>query len=690
MTANRLVVRGGAALALGAAAVGTASWLLQGGVKAAEPPPGIAATRGTLVVAVGGVGRIVESKAVETVTLPGSGGTATVPGSADAIFPRTTGHLAGFLVVQGQRVTASQPLAKIDDGGAAAAAIRLAKDDLAVAELELRQKQASNLTLGPVPTEAELAAGRAAVYAARAKLARLLARPRAADVDAARLEVRRAEADLETLLGGPPRARAEAIRIARENLAVAKRRLKRTLTPASAADVSAGRVELRKAEAELATLRKAPQPVAPETLVAANQAVTAAQQKLAKVTGPRDPLATLTADAELARAEADLAALQRAKNPPTPVEEIQAAQAAVDAARLKREQTKAPPDPADVAAAQQELDKAVAELATLQRPAPAPLPAQIEAAEAAVESARLKLARLQRGPDPADVAAARLEVDRARAELRARRSPASAAALAAARQTVRTAKAKLALLLGPPLAADVVAARFDLRRAEADLEVLHARLRPSATDVGLAELKVDAARAALARAQAAKKWLIVRAPRAGRVTALLTVAGAPVDSSTPIAALANLEDLAVNVDLSEFDVAQVKPGLKATVNVDALGGRTFPGKVEFAALTGSNASGVVTFPVRVGLERTAGLRPGMNVSVRIVVARRSDVVQVPLEAVLRDDEDHPFVNVLSPTGETTEREVKLGLANNRNVEIVEGLRAGERVEVAESEPQEEA
>jgi multidrug efflux pump subunit AcrA (membrane-fusion protein) len=80
----------------------------------------------------------------------------------------------------------------------------------------------------------------------------------------------------------------------------------------------------------------------------------------------------------------------------------------------------------------------------------------------------------------------------------------------------------------------------------------------------------------------------------------------------------------------------------------------------------------------------------MNVSVRIVVARRPDVVQVPLDAVLRDDEDRPFVNVVTPSGETAEREVQLGLANNRNVEIVEGLEAGERVEVAESEPEEEA
>ena len=105
----------------------------------------------------------------------------------------------------------------------------------------------------------------------------------------------------------------------------------------------------------------------------------------------------------------------------------------------------------------------------------------------------------------------------------------------------------------------------------------------------------------------------------------------------------------------------------------------------FAALTGTDNAGVVTFPTRVGLTRSAGLKPGMNVSVRIIVAERRNVVAVPLEAVSRDDEDRPFVTVEPGSGRTSIRRVKLGLANNKNVEIVKGLRAGERVVLAESQ-----
>jgi HlyD family secretion protein len=178
--------------------------------------------------------------------------------------------------------------------------------------------------------------------------------------------------------------------------------------------------------------------------------------------------------------------------------------------------------------------------------------------------------------------------------------------------------------------------------------------------------------------------LTVRAPSAGTVTALMTARGAPVDTSTPIATVADLDRLAVSVDLSEFDVAQVRPGLKAVVSVDALGGKSFSGIVLFAAPTGTDNGGVVTFPVRVGLSHARGLRPGMNVSVRITVARRHDVLLVPLEAVTQDGGEST-VTVKDDSGGETARTVKLGLTNNKSAQIVKGLHAGERVVLTEAQ-----
>jgi multidrug efflux pump subunit AcrA (membrane-fusion protein) len=633
------------ALAL-AAAVGigtTLLWRLGSNGAAAQPFTLVRANRGDVAVTVGGVGRIVLSQASADIVLPSAtgrggpasgssaGNTASAPG--DAVFPRATGHLSRFVVVPGDHVAAAQPVALVDDGGVAAAAAAQARYDLAIALLELRQKHTSDPLRGLPPTRAELAAGRVAVVSARRKLGRLLGPPLRADVTAAQLDVKRAESDLATLLGGSPAARAQVIELARKNVEVAQARLDRILAPPSAADVRAAEGDVTRAEAELAVLRRPAASPLPEAVTAAEQAVTVARQKLADVKA--DPTATAT----------------------------------------------------DVSVAQLELDKAQAELAALLRPAQAPLPEEIAHAQKAVEIARLRLAKLLAPPDPADVSAARLELERAEAELRMLEAGPTPTALAAARQAVVSSRARLEQVLGPPLPSDVTGARLDVRRAVAELAVLRARGGPaSAFDVALARLKVDAARARLASARFAEQLLTVRAPAGGTVTSLLTVAGAPVDGTTPIAAVADLDHLAVSVGLSEFDAAQVKTGLAATVKVDALGGKAFSAKVGFTALTGvDSGGGVVTFPVQVTLGRSGGLKPGMNVSVRIVVAERSDVVELPLEAVSRNDEDRPLVTVMGATGKTTTRPVTLGLANNKSVEIVRGLRAGERVVLAQSE-----
>jgi len=572
-----------------------AGWL-QSAPAAAESGAVARAARDDVVLTVGGVGRIVQAGPSTEIALPstagsgsgstvpasgGSGGTSAAPAgtSATAVFPRTSGSLRRFLVVPGQRVAAGQALAVLDDRGSSAAAIAQAQNHVAMAFVELRQKRTTDPLKGLPPTRAEIAAGRRAVTSTRARLAAVLHGARPADISAARLDLRRAEADLETLQGGSSGARADAITIAQHNVQLAQERLNRIL---------------------------------------------------------------------------------------------------------------APPNPADVAAAEADLRRAEADLALLLKPGVEALPAEITAARAAVDAARLKLARLLEPANPADVTEARLELERAQAELRRLRAGPSPAGLAAARQAVKSARAKLAQLLGPPLAADVAAARFDVFKAEADLAVLRVRGQPaSPLDVALARLKVVGAQLRLGNARFAKPLLTVRAPARGTVTALFSVPGAPVDPLTPVATIADLDRLEVTVDLSEFDVARVRAGLKATVSVDALGGKSFPGKVLFAALTGTTNGGVVTFPVRVGLAHTVALKPGMNVSVRILVAKRLDVVQVPLEAVARDDEDRPIVNVVDAAGDTAPRRVTLGLASNENVEIVKGLRAGEVVALPETQSQEE-
>ncbi|HEY3185961.1 MAG TPA: efflux RND transporter periplasmic adaptor subunit, partial [Solirubrobacteraceae bacterium] len=649
------------------------------------------------VVSVGGVGRIVEKNGATLITVPsastsgtstsgasgGSGSTTTAPG--DSVFPRTSGHVTRILVEPGQRVRAGQVIAVLDDGGTAAAALTAAETERESAAVELEQKLTQDPLRGFPATPAEIAAARVAVTSARQKLARLRAGARPGDIATARADVQKSEGDLETLLGGSPAAHARAVGVAREAVKAAKVRVAHLLKPATPADISAAQADLKKAIADKATLLRPPPPPTQEALDAAQQAVNLAQQKLDRVNGPPDPIAVQQAlqdEMTAISAHADLEAQQ----PPASPLALAAAQAVIETASMKVQKLRGPPDAVEVQAAQSDLAKAKADLAALQQPPVGATQESIDAANQAIDAAKLKLKRVTH-PNPADVESARLDLAKARSDLRTLTAGPGPQALASARKAVAASRARLAQLLAPPLPSDVTAAKADIAKADGDLAALLARSSPASPfDIRLARLKVTAADQKIALARLTEEQLTVRSTTSGTVTEVLTRVGAPVDGSTPVATIADLSDLAAMVNLSEFDAAQVKRGQQARVSVDALGGKVFLGKVLFAALSGSDSGGgVVTFPVLVGLNGLTGVKPGMNASVRIIIAQRHHVLEVPLEAVTKNDEDRPVVTVMDAKGRTSLKPVKLGLANNKSVEILKGVRAGQRLVVAPSE-----
>ena len=612
--------------------VGLGIWMLPGSTARSSPAT-VSATRGDVTMTVGGVGRIVEARATMQITVPSaatggvagastssSAAAASPPASApaDAVFPTASGRVARILVAPGQHVAAGQVVAILDDGSTAATAAAQARTDLAQARLELAQKLTHDPLNGPPPSAAELAAARLAVTAATTKLGSVLRPPRA-DVGAARLDVQKARVDLATLT----------------------------------------------------------RPPVPRVLQAARLAVEVARRALAQITGPPTRADVTAAELEVAKAQADLEAV-KATAPPPSATAVEAAQLAVKLAEQRLAELPAGSPPSDVTAAQLEVKRAQADLESLTAAPPSPSATALAAAQLAVDAARQRLELLTGPPTALAVSTARLELRKAQGDLAAMQRPAGPVALAAAHRAVTLARERLGQLLHPS-AAVRDGAKLEVAKARADLGTLRRRGGPAtATDVAIARVKVRAALARLALATAQVSRLKVRAPSAGTLTSVLTVPGAPVDPTTPVVTVADLRRLAVIVDLSEFDAARVRRGQAATVRVDALGGKSFTGRVLFEALSGVDNGGVVTFPVRLGLSHAHGVKPGMNVSVRIVVARHQNVVQVPLAAV-RHEGGRPVVTVAGASGGTATRHVVLGLAGANTIEVRHGLRAGERV-----------
>ncbi len=94
--------------------------------------------------------------------------------------------------------------------------------------------------------------------------------------------------------------------------------------------------------------------------------------------------------------------------------------------------------------------------------------------------------------------------------------------------------------------------------------------------------------------------------------------------------------------MAEIDVAKVEPGQPATIEIDALPGRTFAGVVDYVAPASDTSSGLVNYPVTIRLDNgaLAGVRPGMT-AVATLMSATADLETawlVPANAVRQQGE----------------------------------------------------
>ncbi|MFO8014050.1 MAG: efflux RND transporter periplasmic adaptor subunit [Phycisphaerae bacterium] len=160
-------------------------------------------------------------------------------------------------------------------------------------------------------------------------------------------------------------------------------------------------------------------------------------------------------------------------------------------------------------------------------------------------------------------------------------------------------------------------------------------------------------------------------------------AGSTVRHQQELIKLPDLSEMNVEVRLHESVVKQVDTGDRALVRIDALPEARLMGSVTKIAVMPDRTNwwlnpGLKTYTTEVTLDETPeGLKPGMSAQVEILIDRRDDVLQVPISAV-HIEKGFQVVYVDGPSGIETRR-VTVGLSNQRRAEIVEGLKAGERV-----------
>ena len=256
-------------------------------------------------------------------------------------------------------------------------------------------------------------------------------------------------------------------------------------------------------------------------------------------------------------------------------------------------------------------------------------------------------------------------------------SPDFAAAVSAYRKAIATADTARRLA---DMDKDLVAHKgVSAREADqAESDAVNAEADRSAALQALVALNIDAKSMAEIREGRPISRIegVIRAPIAGTVVEKLITPGELLQAgTTPCFTVADLSRVWVLAQVFGGDLASIHVGDPVTVSTGYV---TLDGQVDnIAAEVDPNTRSV---NVRVVVNNPAGLlKRQMYVRARIAARNESRSLLAPVSAVLRDDENLPFVYVAQSDGSFARRHVSLGNRAGEDYAIGAGLRPGERI-----------
>lgn len=295
---------------------------------------------------------------------------------------------------------------------------------------------------------------------------------------------------------------------------------------------------------------------------------------------------------------------------------------------------------------------------------------RVAAAEAALATARAKLADLKAGARPEEIAIARESVrhfedctEFAEADLARFKSLVESDTLPAE----MAEKARV----------DYVKCHTELLAAKERLAMLEAG--PTKTEIAVLEAAAEEAAAQLSLSKAKLDECLLKAPFAGIVTEVYV---RPGDLATPRGKLLKMmapDSLVVRGGIAESSAAYIRKGAEAKIRLDAYPERTFTGQVErvYPRLEWDSRTRLV----EVRITEPVKLMPRLFARLEIKGRTVPDAIVVPDAALVTTPQGATVVYVID-AGVAVKREVKVGIEQEQRIQITAGVQAGEPVVVA--------
>ncbi len=219
-------------------------------------------------------------------------------------------------------------------------------------------------------------------------------------------------------------------------------------------------------------------------------------------------------------------------------------------------------------------------------------------------------------------------------------------------------------------------AKLKASRDQLKLPFSNEQLKQADNAITLAKITLDNAKQNLSKSQDK-----IVAETDGVVTAVNVIEGATSMAAAQAAVtVQDIDNLKVSVSVGKYDANKVQVGQEAIVKS---GAKEYKGKVAIidpaAKKTVSATGSETTLGIEIDiLEKPEGLKIDFDADVDILLGQVNNTTKVPAESVKTNKEDKAFVYIVEGD-KAVEKEVKLGLQSDMESQVIEGVKAGDKV-----------
>lgn len=260
-------------------------------------------------------------------------------------------------------------------------------------------------------------------------------------------------------------------------------------------------------------------------------------------------------------------------------------------------------------------------------------------------------------------------------------------------QAATLKKVQLAFTRQKSMLAQNASSREDYETAEADLNTAKAQVAALDAQIQQAQIQVSTAEVDLGYTQ-------ITAPIDGTVVGVVVKEGQTVNSaqSAPtIVKVAQLDQMTVRAEISEADVVRVKAGLPVYFTILGEPGKRYQASLRMvepapdsintsdsSTSSSSSTTSTDTAVYYIGVfdvpNPDGKLRISMTTEVNIVLDSVKDAPSIPVSALGSANRDGSYtVQVLGKGGKVEERQIRTGLEDSINAQVLDGLQVGDQV-----------